>query len=145
MENEDMYQTALQIARAAHYNQFDKAGVPYIQHVLAVSRLCKDPKAKIAGLLHDVLEDTDVLPNTIFDLFGETVYRALIAITKMGHEPYDAYITRVGMNPIARNVKIADLEHNMDLSRLDHEPTDKDIQRVERYRHSRDRLLNLHD
>ena len=136
---------AAALSRFAHAGQKDKGGAPYYLHPLHVSEHVTTEDEKVVVLLHDVLEDTDVQPNTIFDLFGETVYYALIAITKMGHEPYDAYITRVGMNPIARNVKIADLEHNMDLSRLDHEPTDKDIQRVERYRHSRDRLLNLHD
>lgn len=134
MENEDMYQTALQIARAAHYNQFDKAGVPYIQHVLAVSRLCKDPKAKIAGLLHDVLEDTTVTYEDMLRAgISKEILDAVVLVTKNrdGFKEKD-YFKAIKANPIAREVKMSDLLHNMDLRRLP-KITERDIRRNTKY------------
>jgi hypothetical protein len=122
---------AFQIARSAHAGQVDKAGRPYIDHPLAVERLVKTPKQRIVALLHDVVEDT---PVTLDDLkpFGKKIVRAIDAISKRQGEPLDEYLIRVEANPLARAVKIADLTHNSDLTRIPN-PTPEDIERVLRY------------
>ena len=72
--------------------------------------------------------------------FPEAIIEAVVAITKVKGEPYGEYLRRVSENPIARAVKIADMRHNMDLSRLGREPTEKDIARIEKYRDAVQRL-----
>jgi len=120
------YDIALQIATKAHKGQEDKNGVDYIQHPLAVSALCNSPRAKIAALLHDVVEDTDI---TLDDLrvagIGEDVVEAVDCLTKrvLGCacfnqvESLDNYLERVASNDIAVEVKFADMRHNSDMTR----------------------------
>lgn len=114
-----LVEKALMIAESAHSGQVDKAGKPYIAHPKYVASLVETQEEKAAALLHDVLEDTDV---TVQDLaragIPEVVISAVCAISKKPGEPYETYLSRVKENPIARKVKIADLKHNMDLSRL---------------------------
>ena len=137
MENE--IKTARYIALLAHAGQVDKAGVPYVEHLKAVADQC-DGKAKIVAWLHDVLEDTQIDYVTLkyalnYFLGGcaDEVCRAVVAITKLRNESYNDYLKRVKSNPLAREVKIADLNHNLDLSRLS-EITDKDLERAEKYK-----------
>src|SRR5262249_4397457 len=88
----------------------------------------------MAAVLHDVVEDT---PTTLDDLrregFPQAVVEAVDCLTRREDESYDEFIARIKPNALARRVKIADLEDNMDLSRIPH-PTDKDLARIERYR-----------
>jgi hypothetical protein len=123
---------AFELARKAHEGQYDKGGKPYIEHPLAVEKLLVSPRQRIVALLHDVVEDTDT---TLEDLrpFGKEIVAAVDAITKRDNEPLKNYLTRVKANPIARAVKIADLTHNSDLSRIPN-PTQEDYDRAERYR-----------
>lgn len=92
------------------------------------------PESKIVAVLHDAIEDSDL---TIADLvrqgFPEFITEAIAAITKRDGEPYEDYILRVKSNAIARKVKIADVTHNMDISRIAN-PTEKDFQRLEKYK-----------
>ncbi|MCL6577667.1 HD domain-containing protein [Kyrpidia sp.] len=124
---------ALRIAKQAHAGQTDKGGWPYIEHPLAVASMVHGSKEKIVALLHDVCEDSDI---ALEDLraagFDDDVIEAVRAITKMKGESYDAYLARVAANPIARAVKIADLRHNCDLSRISN-PGPSDFARVKRY------------
>ena len=131
--------TARYIALLAHAGQVDKAGVPYVKHLKAVADQC-DGKAKIVAWLHDVLEDTQIdyvtlkyALNYFLGDCADDVCRAVLAITKLKLESYDDYLKRVKSNPLAREVKIADLKHNMDLSRL-RKVTDKDLERAEKYK-----------
>ena len=124
---------ALSVAKEAHAGQVDKAGVDYIDHPTAVAEKVAAEDEKIVALLHDTLEDTDLTYDSIRDLFGETVADAVRTMTHRDDEDYFDYIRRVKQNPISRAVKIADLDHNMDLSRLPR-ITDKDLKRVEKYR-----------
>ncbi len=130
----DQITIALDIATRAHAEQTDKAGRPYIDHPLAVAQNFTDATRYAVALLHDVIEDTDI---TLHDLekqgISSTIIEAISAITKRSGEDYDDYLGRVKANIVARDVKLADLRHNMDLSRLQN-PTEKDYQRVAKYK-----------
>lgn len=111
---------AEKIATKAHMGQVDKAGVPYIEHPKTVASYCTTEYAKIIGWLHDVVEDTDV---TLDDLrkqgFDEFLLEALDCVTKpkIGYDE-TAYYKNIKQNEIAREVKLADLKHNSDMSRI---------------------------
>ena len=129
-----LYQQALAIAEDAHKGQFDKAGVDYIQHPLFVASLVEGELAKTVALLHDVVEDSDwTLEDLRKEGLPEEVVQAVGIITKKRNENYEEYILRVKQNPLARKVKLADLQHNSDLSRLT-TVTEIDRKRAEKYR-----------
>ncbi len=125
---------AIVIAAKAHAGQVDKAGATYILHPLRVMLGVESEAARAAAALHDVVEDT---PWTLEKLreegFDEEVVGAVEALTRREGEDYLDFVRRAGGHPVAREVKIADLRDNMDLSRIA-EPTDKDRARLERYR-----------
>ncbi len=128
-----LYQQALEIAEDAHKGQVDKAGVDYIQHPLFVASLVEGELAKTVALLHDVVEDSDwTLEDLRKEGLPEEVVQAVGILTKKRNENYEEYILRVKQNPLARQVKLADLKHNSDLSRLAN-VTDRDRKRVAKY------------
>lgn len=88
---------------------------------------------KCAAYLHDVLEDTDVTEEELGKEFGDVITDADVALTRRPGEKYFDFVRRAGENKIARVVKIADLTHNMDITRIPN-PTDKDFRRVEKYK-----------
>ena len=110
---------ALQIAVKAHAGAKDKGGDPYAFHPIRVMLRCKNPDARIVALLHDVVEDTDV---TFEDLkaegFSDTVLAALKLVTHLPEDSYEDYVRKIAGNPIAVEVKLADLEDNSDIRRL---------------------------
>lgn len=135
---------ALELACKAHEGQKDRGGMPYINHPLRVAMtLMKNGYGDshvIAGLLHDVAEDTEYGFDEIAKFgFGADVLDALALLTHDKSVPYAEYVERVSHNPIAKAVKIADLMHNMDLTRLE-KATDEDFKRVEKYRKALDVL-----
>ena len=95
---------------------------------------------KIAAYLHDVLEDTDIPAEVIKDLFGESILQAVTALTRRDDEDYFAFIRRAKENSIAAKVKMADLRHNSDLSRIA-QVTEKDLERLEKYKTAMNMLL----
>jgi len=110
---------ALRIAEDAHKDQVDKAGEPYIGHVLRVMARVDTDAEKMAAALHDVVEDTDATPEWLRDQgVPDDVVEAVQALTKRDGEPYDAFVLRAGANPIARQVKIADLADNANPQRI---------------------------
>jgi (p)ppGpp synthase/HD superfamily hydrolase len=112
----------------------DKAGAPYILHPLRMMLSVRSPEARMAAVLHDVVEDTSVtLEQLRAEGFPEAVLVAVAALTKREGEDYEAFIRRVAADPIAREVKLADLRDNADLSRIA-DPTEKDWARIEKYR-----------
>ena len=126
------YLTALE----AHSGQVDKAGVEYINHPLTVAaQVSDDVSAIIVALLHDTIEDTaltlDELSEKIPLTDEETA--ALILLTHDEKIPYLDYVAAIKSNTLARRVKIADLKHNSDLSRIKN-PAPKDLARIEKYR-----------
>ena len=124
---------ALEIALRAHRGQRDKAGAPYILHPLRLMLAVEDEDQRLAALLHDVVEDGGV---TLEDLsregFSPTVVAAVEALTKREGEDYAAFIERILPNPVARRVKIADLEDNLDVRRLP-DLTVADFERIRKY------------
>ena len=125
---------AKEIARSAHEGQVDKAGKPYIEHPMRVMKMGKSMEEKIAGVLHDVVEDSawtfemlekEGIPKDVMD--------ALRCVTKLSEdEDYDHFIARVKTNPLAVKVKLNDLKDNMDITRLE-EVTEKDLTRLNKY------------
>ena len=131
-----MIDIALAIARKAHAGQVDKAGVDYIQHPLYVASQVKTEQEKAIALLHDVLEDSDI---TVADLLAyglsNKVVTAVQTLTKKKGQSYQEYLEKVKSNNLARVVKLADLKHNSDLSRLK-SVTNTDYDRVEKYKNA---------
>ena len=124
----------MEFAFRKHDGQKDKAGMPYILHIVAVSLGVKDDKEKAVALLHDVLEDTDTTPQELLD-FGidKDVVDAVVLLTRDNHEDYMEYVKRLASNPLARAVKMSDLRHNMQTDRIPN-PTEKDFKRLEKYK-----------
>lgn len=129
-----MINKALEIAKKAHEGQFDKGGKPYINHPKYVSSIVVGEEEKIVALLHDVCEDSAITFSDIKNEgFSDLIVDAIKAITKIKGEEYQEYINRVKSNPIAIKVKLADLKHNSDISRIK-EPNNNDYIRVEKYK-----------
>lgn len=127
------YELALKIATEAHKGQVDKAGVPYINHPLTVASLVDTEEEKIVALLHDTIEDTSITEQDLIDYgFPNEIVKAVKLLTHNKNVPYMDYVAKIKDNELARKVKIADLTHNSDLSRLK-EITDKDKKRYKKY------------
>ncbi len=129
----DATKKALKLCFEAHKNQVDKSGIPYVFHPFHLAEQMRDEPTTIVALLHDVVEDTDY---TLDDLrgmgFGSDVIEALTLMTRDKAVPYMEYVAKIKQNSIARTVKIADLRHNSDLSRLD-VVDEKSLERIDKY------------
>lgn len=125
---------AINIAMQAHAGQVDKAGMPYIGHVMRVMQAGKTIDEKIVGVLHDVVEDTTwTFDALLAEGFPVHIVDALRCVTKLSDdEPYESFINRVKTNPLAVAVKINDLTDNMDICRLQ-TLNDADVQRLRKY------------
>ena len=124
---------AMKIAFEAHKDQTDKSGLPYIYHPFHLAEQMETEAEICTALLHDVVEDT---PITLNDLrregFPDEVLDALALMTHDKSVPYMEYVARIRENPVARRVKLADLSHNSNLSRLE-EVTEAARKRVRKY------------
>ena len=132
---------AIEIAISAHKGQTDKGGNPYILHPLRVMISLESQAEKMVGVLHDVVEDSDW---TFEDLESEgfpvDVIDALKSVTKNesehgSDEGYFRFVERAKLNPIGSRVKIADLQDNLDISRIP-ELDENAIQRINKYKRS---------
>ena len=124
---------AYETAKKAHENQFDKGGKPYFEHPLFVSQQIKNIEGKIVALLHDICEDTDITLNDLLDLgFTLRIVQAINVLSRKSDDEYEQYLQKVKSNYIARIVKISDIKHNMDITRIQN-PTIKDHQRILKY------------
>lgn len=125
---------AIKLAHQAHDGQVDKAGLAYIQHPLRVMHQMKTIEAKIIAILHDTLEDTWVTHQHLKALgLGIKHIDALNALTKLAYENRFDVLKRTLLNPLACEVKLADVYDNMNLARLTY-LTQKDLQRYQEYR-----------
>lgn len=140
-----LYEKSLKLVHKYHKDMVDKGNNPYIDHLLYVSNNCCSYEGKIAGLLHDILEDTECTENTLLENeIPIEIINAIKLLTRTSDETYANYIDRLinSENTIALEVKSSDLSNNMDLSRLD-SITEKDIQRVnKRYKPAKEKVLN---
>ena len=123
------------VAETAHFGQVDKAGVDYIEHPRAVASMVSGVNEKICALLHDVMEDTEFPESALRILFGDEIVDTLLLLTHRDGESYEEYIEKISESELATKVKIADLTHNSDLTRLK-TVTEKDIQRYNMYQKS---------
>ena len=130
----DATKRAMKLCYQAHRYQTDKSGIPYVFHPIHLAEQMDDEATTVTALLHDVVEDTAY---TIKDLealgFAPEVLDALTLLTHADGVPYLEYVAAIKQNPIARAVKLADLAHNSDLTRLDTVDA-KALARVEKYR-----------
>ena len=122
------------IATKVHAGQKDKAGAPYLLHVLRVMMSVEKMDERIVALLHDVVEDSET---TIEELanegFSKKILRAVELLTKTEHKTYEDYIQEIKKNELARVVKSADLKDNMNISRLK-TLTENDKLRIKKYK-----------
>ena len=134
---------AISIASLAHEGQLDKAGEPYILHPLRVMMKLKDNDLRIIAVLHDVIEDCGLTLDDLLSGYGVPFELARIVdiLSRKDNESYDEYIERISKNYKALKVKLADLEDNMDLSRIKN-LTQKDYDRVAKYAKAREKLVN---
>ncbi|GAV11429.1 GTP pyrophosphokinase [Paenibacillus sp. NAIST15-1] len=127
---------AIIIAAKAHLGQVDKGGNPYILHPLRVMDKVQGEEAKIVAVLHDVVEDTYVTAEDLLIIgFSKEILTSIDCLTRKKDESYMEFIRRAKLDLIARQVKIADIEDNMDLSRLK-KVTEEDIKRNKKYEKS---------
>jgi len=129
----DLTRMAMVIAYDAHRGQLDKTGVPYILHPVHLAEQMDDEVSCTVALLHDVVEDTEM---TIEDLRAAGFpLKVTAALSLLTHDPdvdYFEYVRAIKDNPVAKKVKLADLEHNSDLSRMDR-IDEQDIERNRKY------------
>ena len=125
---------AMRIAYDAHHGQVDRAGLPYVFHPYHLAEQMDDEDSICVALLHDVVEDTDTTLDDLRDMgFPAQVVDALALLTHDPAVPYMDYVATIKTNPLAAKVKLADLTHNSDLTRIPGEPGPKDLARREKY------------
>ena len=128
-----MTKQALKLCYRAHRDQVDKSGLPYVFHPFFLAQQMEDELTATVALLHDVVEDTDITPEDLAAMgFPRQVLDALALLTHAPEVPYMDYVAAIRENPIARRVKLADLRHNSDLTRLD-TVDEKDLARHAKY------------
>ena len=128
-----LLERAILLAVQAHRGQVDRSGAPYILHPLRVMFRVETENERIAAVLHDVVEDTDwTLDGLRAEGFPEEIVQAVDCLTRREGESYDDRVARAAAHPIARRVKLADLEDNMDARRLTRW-SGEDAARFERY------------
>lgn len=140
MKENGLLNEAIAVASIAHIGQVDKGGCNYVLHPLRVMMSLSEEKEQVAGVLHDVVEDTyftmeslkEHFRNKGFDV-SEDIYSAVDAVTHREGECYSDYLNRIKKDTIGRKVKLADLKDNMNISRIPC-PTNIDFERLEKYK-----------
>jgi (p)ppGpp synthase/HD superfamily hydrolase len=134
---------AIALAVEAHRGQKEKAGQPYILHVLRVMFRLDTEQEQMAGVLHDLVEDTSYTLDDLRRLgYPESVVVAIDCLTRREDESYEEFVERAGAHPIAQRVKLSDLEDNMDIRRLP-AVTERDRERLNRYIRARMRIREM--
>ena len=137
----DNTKKAINLMYKYHNGQFDKSGLPYVFHPFTVAFNMKDEETCIVALLHDIVEDTACTFEELETLFSDEIVNAIKLMTHNPNEDYFSYIEKISTNRIASLVKISDLKHNGDKSRLNN-ITKKDINRIKKYRKALEILSN---
>ena len=110
---------AMKIAYHAHHGQVDKGGIPYIFHPCHLAEQMTDEYTTCVALLHDVVEDSNVTLEELSKIFPAEVVEAVALMTHRKDADYLEYVAAIRENPIARAVKLADIAHNSDTTRLE--------------------------
>lgn len=142
MINTKLTRKAMKVSYEAHKNQVDRAGVPYIFHPIHVAEQMDTEIECVVALLHDVVEDTEITLEELQKEFPNEVIEVLKLLTHDKNEDYMKYIKKIKMNPVARKVKVADILHNSDETRLD-SITEEDIIRRNKYKKALEFLENV--
>lgn len=125
---------ALRICFDAHKDQVDKTGLPYVFHPFHLAEQMETEAETCVALLHDVMEDTDTTPEQLVAAgIPQPYVETLRLLTHEDGVAYLEYVAALAHDQVARKVKMADLRHNSDLSRLD-AVGEVDLRRVEKYR-----------
>ncbi len=129
----ELTKKALKLCFEAHKEQVDKSEMPYVFHPFHLAEQMTDETTTVVALLHDIVEDTDM---TFEDLekqgFSDEIISALRLLTHDKNTPYMEYVGEIKKNKIATAVKLADLRHNSDLTRLS-VIDEKALKRKEKY------------
>lgn len=130
----EMTKKAVNVMYQAHQGQMDKGGFPYCFHPYQVAQGMDDEISCTCALLHDVVEDTDLTFEDLAEMgFPAEVISVLKLLTHQDGVSYMDYVRNLAGNPVARKVKLSDLHHNSDLSRIN-EVTEKDLERIGQYK-----------
>lgn len=133
MTPQQEFEMAITLSTAKHAGQTDRAGKPYVLHLLRVMAKVEQLQEKTVAMLHDVVEDTDTTEQDLLDMgFSPCVVEAVISVTRSPGETRLQAGKRSAQNRIGCAVKLADLADNMDLTRLD-PITEKDASRYLEY------------
>ena len=114
----ELTKEAMNIAYKAYHKQKDKGGFPYINHPFHIAEQMEDEYSTCVALLHDVVEDSSVTLNELSSTFPPEIIEAVSILTRKEGILYSDYINNVKKNKLARSVKLADLAHNLDRTRL---------------------------
>ena len=134
----ELFSKALSFAAEKHANQTRRDGSPYIYHPIKVAEILKEEghglNYQMAGLLHDVLEDTDATEDEV-RAFGDDVLAAVKLVTRPDGMEEEEYVAAILQNPIATAVKNADKIHNMNdlITAPDKKWAKRYIQKVRKY------------
>ncbi len=144
-KSDNLIYKALELVTTLFENDVDKGGMPYMLHVLYVYKHVSSMDEKVVAILHDVIEDKEVNESDLLEIgFPKKIVDDVVMLTRVDKEEYNSYIERIIKNGSieALNVKLADTENNMDLTRIKN-PTVKDYERVKkRYIPTHEKLMN---
>ena len=137
----DLTKKALKLCFEAHKEQVDKTNMPYVFHPFHLAEQMDDEISTVCALLHDVVEDSDITFESLADMgFPREVIDVLRLLTHEDSVPYMDYVGKISTNPIAKKVKIADLRHNSDVTRLN-TVDENAMLRCKKYKQALDLLL----
>lgn len=142
-----LFERALTLAGIKHAGQKDKGGEPYVMHVIRVMMKVDEEESKVAALLHDLLEDTDLEEEDLLELgFGEDIVGIVKLLTRVPEEDYMGYIRNLAKDKRAILIKLSDLTDNQNRTRLKGAISRADLDRLEKYHRAEEYLLGiLHD
>jgi len=143
--SDNLIYKSLEVVTKLFENDLDKSGMPYFLHLTYVYRHVSSIEEKVVALLHDIIEDKDVSSDDLLEIgFPEKIVQDVLVLTRVRPMEYKDYIDQIIKNGSveALHVKMADLENNMDITRI-HNPQMKDYERVEkRYRPAYEKIIN---
>lgn len=144
-KSDNLIYKAMEIATTLFEKDLDKGGMPYILHIIAVYTHVNTLNEKVVALLHDVIEDKEVTCQDLEEVgFPQNIIDDVFVLTRVKPIDYSDYINNIVANGsvVAMNVKLADLENNMDIARISN-PTVEDYERIKRrYIPSHEKIMN---